>query len=93
VDFFGIRKSLFLLVMDCKRQPPCKARRFCHCAVLEAAGWCRVCRSTDCRCGERDWDDFLYCDRCEGRFACFCGLNRENIKIDIDVVTEQRSSP
>jgi len=57
---------------------PCKVclgRFQCHCAVLEASGWCLTCKRDLCSCpGEREWDDFIACERCEGRFECFCDL-------------------
>lgn len=31
----------------------CRARYFCHCASLEAAGWCWKCKVLDCPCPKK----------------------------------------
>lgn len=42
----------------------CRARFFCHCETLDAAGWCRKCKIINCSCPKKK------CDRCLNECLC-----------------------
>ena len=71
----------------------CRARYFCHCATLDAAGWCRKCKIIDCPCPKKTHDVFEpicvecekatgtgynSCKKCESPYECVCELLIEN---------------
>lgn len=59
----------------CKNTPPCKARHFCHCATLAAAGWCKECK-TECGLIEEplEFPELVTCPMCNSRVGCICQL-------------------
>jgi hypothetical protein len=69
----------------------CRARYFCHCATLEAAGWCRKCKIVDCSCPKiyvfepicaeclaLEKSTHNSCKKCESPYECVCELLIEN---------------
>ena len=44
----------------------CRARYFCHCSTLQAAGWCLSCKALECPCPK------MKCDRCI--VECLCDV-------------------
>ena len=69
----------------------CRARFFCHCSTLEAAGWCRKCKVLDCSCPKicvfepicveclaLEKCTHNSCKKCESPYECVCELLIEN---------------
>ena len=47
----------------------CRGRYRCHCAILEANGYCFTCRSYSCLIKE---SIIIACSTCKGMYECFC---------------------
>ena len=68
----------------------CRARYFCHCATMEAIGWCWTCKVLDCPCPKKGvfdpicaecialeknaQSDYAKCKKCESPYECVCEL-------------------
>jgi hypothetical protein len=49
----------------------CRGRFQCHCAILEAAGFCFTYRTYVCK-DMIEWKDEMICEQCKGQHQCFC---------------------
>jgi len=54
----------------------CRGRFFCHCAILESAGYCTTCKVYHCA-SHGDWNVEYFCKKCKGLTKCYCYLTED----------------